>query len=481
MDRRLLMLVSIGFTAISYADTEKVGKYTWSYEIIGKYARICASDTSKLPVVPAVSPMPTGSLTIPPVLGGMPVGDIGDYAFFNIRSINSVTIPQSVRTIGNNAFASCTALKNVTLPEGLWRIGTEAFAGCQFGSIVLPDGIEEIGPGAFPYCNSLTFVKFGKPNKNGYSIVGNLMVWREEDVQEKRIDLSGFGARRNEVQENTDKLLGSYRVVDVLRGLRKSKIVIPNGVTGISPYAFAGCKGLSEVTMPDSVTYIGHQAFANCMDLKRISIPQSVAVIEDQAFVGCGALTSINVDEKNPNYLSKGGFLLTKDGTTLIRGISGDAVIPEGVVTIKESAFSGCKNLTSITIPASVTKIEQFAFVGCDNLKCLIFAEREGEVSSEEDVNVSIEANALMGLYDCVVYVPRGVQYWWCGSVPGVWCGLKIEHMPEASQIEAGPAKKGVPQTKAKGASSKRQGSCKQSKKKKAKAARSVWRGTGEI
>ena len=399
MDRRLLMLVFIGFTAISYADTEKVGKYTWSYEIIGKYARICASDTSKLPVVPAVSPMPTGSLTIPPVLGGMPVGDIGDYAFFNIRSINSVTIPQSVRTIGNNAFASCTALKNVTLPEGLWRIGTEAFAGCQFGSIVLPDGIEEIGPGAFPYCNSLTFVKFGKPNKNGYSIVGNLMVWREEDVQEKRIDLSGFGARRNEVQENTDKLLGSYRVVDVLRGLRKSKIVIPNGVTGISPYAFAGCKGLSEVTMPDSVTYIGHQAFANCMDLKRISIPQSVAVIEDQAFVGCGALTSINVDEKNPNYLSKGGFL----------------------------------------------------------------------------------ANALMGLYDCVVYVPRGVQYWWCGSVPGVWCGLKIEHMPEASQIEAGPAKKGVPQTKAKGASSKRQGSCKQSKKKKAKAARSVWRGTGEI
>jgi hypothetical protein len=36
--------------------------------------------------------------------------------------------------------------------------------------------------------------------------------------------------------------------------------------------------------------------------------------------------------------------------------------------TIKNAAFDGCTNLTSITIPASVETIENFAFCDCNNL-----------------------------------------------------------------------------------------------------------------
>lgn len=46
--------------------------------------------------------------------------------------------------------------------------------------------------------------------------------------------------------------------------------------------------------------------------------------------------------------------------------------IPNGVTTIKESAFENCENLRQVTIPNSVTTIEEKAFFLCQNLKEIV-------------------------------------------------------------------------------------------------------------
>ena len=62
------------------------------------------------------------------------------------------------------------------------------------------------------------------------------------------------------------------------------------------------------------------------------------------------------------------GFQI-KNGVLLeYTGKGGDVVIPEGVTSIGNMAFSGCENLTSVTIPDSVTSIGWEAFRGCKNL-----------------------------------------------------------------------------------------------------------------
>ncbi|MBQ5823305.1 MAG: leucine-rich repeat domain-containing protein [Clostridia bacterium] len=74
-----------------------------------------------------------------------------------------------------------------------------------------------------------------------------------------------------------------------------------------------------------------------------VTIPDGVTSIGDWAFRGCKSLTSIK--------------------------------IPDSVTSIGEQAFARCQYLTSITIPNSVTHIGDGAFRGCENLTSFIIPD----------------------------------------------------------------------------------------------------------
>ena len=146
-------------------------------------------------------------------------------------------------------------------------------------------------------------------------------------------------------------------------------IVIPDGITSIGEDVFSDCISLTEITIPDSVTDICCGAFGGCSGLTSVTIPCSVTRIDYEAFAGCENLTSINVDDGNSAYSSVDGVLFNKTKDRVITCPRRDKeayIIPDGVTSVGECAFSG---LTSIVIPDSVISIEQTAFWGCPNIK----------------------------------------------------------------------------------------------------------------
>ena len=154
-------------------------------------------------------------------------------------------------------------------------------------------------------------------------------------------------------------------------------VTIPESITSIGGYAFAGCSGLTGVTIPNNVTSIGEGAFEHCDSLTRVTLPASATNIGDGAFSSCGKLTGVT--------------------------------IPNGVTSIGMSAFYACASLTSVTIPASVTSIGDGLFLLCTGLNSVTFL-------GDAPTIIKIAEDAFTGVFDydatTTVYYPAGNSTW---------------------------------------------------------------------
>lgn len=168
--------------------------------------------------------------------------------------------------------------------------------------------------------------------------------------------------------------LGGYPVTELSwmafkDNLAITSVVIPQGVTLIDEYVFSGCTNLKSVTFPYSLETILASAFYNTA-LSSVTIPSGVLYIQPEAFLHCRYLKNIEVSAYNKTYCSIDGVLFDKNywGTAekLVQYPGGkddrNYTVPDGVITIGESAFYGNAHLTSVTLPKSVTTIESGAF-----------------------------------------------------------------------------------------------------------------------
>ena len=206
------------------AATQKVGNYTWTYRIInGSEAEIYG--TLGNPGSKAASPEPTGAVTIPSTLGGMPVTSIGNYSVYTCRGLTGVTIPDSVTSIGQSAFSECTSLTGVTIPDSVTSIGDFAFRGCtSLTGVTIPDSVTSIGYSAFNGCRGLTSVSLG----DGLTYIGT----------------------------NAFSSCSSL-----------TSVTIPDSVRIVDKSAFSYCTKLKSVTIPNSGRSIEMDAFNNCNSL----------------------------------------------------------------------------------------------------------------------------------------------------------------------------------------------------------------------
>lgn len=138
--------------------------------------------------------------------------------------------------------------------------------------------------------------------------------------------------------------------------------------------------------------------------IKTLIIDEGVTSIGDRAFVGCRNLSNVQL----PNSLT-----LINDsafgGCTSLTSVT----IPDGVKRIDNSAFEGCTSLTSVIIPDSVTSIGDDAFLGCISLKSIEISDNNKNYSSVDGVLFNKDKSVLViypaGKTDSVYSIPNSV------------------------------------------------------------------------
>lgn len=93
-------------------------------------------------------------------------------------------------------------------------------------------------------------------------------------------------------------------------------LIIADGVTSISDYAFIFCGDIDEVIMPDTVTEIGQFAFAYCTNLERVTFSSALTTIEANAF-DYTALDNV-VIPASVTYIEHEAFRNIKAGATIV-------------------------------------------------------------------------------------------------------------------------------------------------------------------
>lgn len=384
------------------------------------------------------------------------VAHIEGAAFQGCNILEKLNFPAKLTSVGDNAFRSCLSLELDNLPNSLLYVGREAFCDVPLKALKLDRKVEmgagafsntpiteiemttpcdSIREGTFRDCPNLTKITIGEGLKYiGYNAFSNSPV-KEANLPSTLRDISSYAFLGyssycpfiNDIQpENHIRYIGkvAYQCVDrdleeytikdgtvtladeLFESSQGNAFHIPASVEQIGSRVFAGTQIKTLPEMP-GLKRIGDEAFYQCKNLKKVTIPETVEYIGGGAFYGCSNIWSLTYNAINAECerLMESNIPLEKivigdKVRRLPRGIfSGreftEVTLPACLERIDDSAFYGCKNLTTINLSDSIRYIGDNAFYGCSSLKNIHWSLRLTTIGSRAFRQTALETISL--------------------------------------------------------------------------------------
>ncbi len=328
-----------------------------TYEICDDgYIRIIACDESAV------------NVEIPSEIDGLPVTVIGDNAFYKCRSLESVTIPESIKEIQENAFWVCMALKEINIPSSVEKIATDSFY----------------------YCTSLEKINVSADNQFFSDIDG--VMFNKNQTELLRFPINYY--------------LTEYTVPDTVTAVGDSAftfcknttdITLPNGLEKIGTYSFGFCQNLKNINIPDSVKTIGVDAFSGCENLENVDVSydklKDMKIMPQLSFKGTNWFEKFDngngviIDNILFRYVGEYDEVLTIDenikslatGCLFSSNIK-KCIIPSHITEISAGAFAYSSELKEVVIGDNVKSIKEEAFLGCEDIKSIIIPKNVEEI-----------------------------------------------------------------------------------------------------
>lgn len=200
-------------------------------------------------------PLPYSHLTV------SPAATLPAYAFLGMKSLQEVTLPESLTAIGTAAFSG-SGITAIELPASVKSVGDYAFLRCTaLKSVALPAALQSMGREAFANCSALESVTFG------------------DGTDESALTSLPEGAFEGCVA------LRSINLADLAR------------CENIGPWALAHMGGLTALSLPEAVRTLEQGALIGNSEVTELSLPGTLESLSDNAMSGMTGLTRIDATE----------------------------------------------------------------------------------------------------------------------------------------------------------------------------------------
>lgn len=302
---------------------------------------------------------------------------IGEYAFA-YSSIESISIPEGMKSVKDFTFQDCSYLTSVELPDSIESIGEYAFYSCSsLTSIVIPDSCTAIGSSAFDSCRRLSSLDLGHGvqtiDRNAFDslrgFTGTLVIPNSVTYIEEGAFSQSYMTKV--IFEDDDETS------------TRERLILSSQFMGVFHY----CQNLEEVVFPnmngnievrvDSYSGASGAIFNGCYSLTTVFLGSGITTLANM-FEDCPNITNLDGLLTNPSFVYEDGVLYNRSKTEIIMAIAGDFDVedyrvPEDITAIHASAFQGIDCLKSVYIPKSVSSIGTQAFSECPNLETVTF------------------------------------------------------------------------------------------------------------
>jgi hypothetical protein len=284
-------------------------------------------------------------------------------------SLRSISIPSSVETIGTHCFAG-TRLSNLTFEPGsrLSALGDFAFQDCStLQSICLPASLRQLT--GLAVARSWIKAVIIDPGNRYFRLAGEYLVdigetclvryWghQEEVVIGKDIEAIAAGCFEGRhslslVQFEHGCRISSFGEYAFCSCTSLQSICIPSSVQIIPEFCFNNCGHLSTLTFEPGcrISSFGKFAFSECSSLESISIPSSVETILQSCFKRCDSLSEVTFE--SGSQLSVLGDFAFQD-CPLLQSIR----LPSLTETISDSCFAESPNLRTVILEAGCCRL----------------------------------------------------------------------------------------------------------------------------
>lgn len=416
---------------------------------------------------------------------GVPVTAIGNSAFFNRTSLESIKIPESVTSIGAHAFSGCKSLKSITIPDKVKSIETYTFHACSsLRSVKLGDGVTKIADSAFTLCESLESISFGKSLQSiGYQAFFQCPSLKTLTLPDSLTTVSDWAfdcssLKSVSIGKNVKKIGESafimcselsefiyrgtraeWRSVELGKDWQSSRqftmVRCSDGDFDLNaPPEYDGSQGLVYLLSRDKktaslvglgtctdkiiviastyngvpVVSVAEGAIKDNQYITGIHVPASVTAIGG-LFYNCQNVTTLTVDPDHPRYYSEGNCIIDRESKTIAVGCNGSVIPTDGsVLRIGASSFDGCHGITELVIPDGVLIIYDYAFDNCINLRSVKIPASVTKINSAFNGCTSLES----------VELPTKME--WVGGFSGC-TALKQITLPTTGKLSGGAFK----------------------------------------